>query len=180
MRGLPSIDRVFRGLLAGAVLVSVIAGQMTPVLGGAMANDPKGFREIPWGVKLSDVSALDVFRSGLHIVDYVFKDGPPTYADTPVESVHLSAVDDQFARVTIRYRGEHTHKQVLAFLERTYGAVERIPGQMTRGLNQQYNWRGPETEINLTYEANLDRGFVFIESRTLSPRFHDHITDSAE
>jgi hypothetical protein len=51
---------------------------------------------------------------------------------------------------------------------------------MMRGLNQQYNWRGGETEINLTYEANLDRGFIFIESRSLSPRFHDQITDSAE
>jgi hypothetical protein len=90
----------------------------------------------------------------------------------------LSAVDDQFARVTIRYRGEATHKHVLNYLERTYGEVDRIPGQMTRGLNQQYNWRGPESEINLTYEGNSERGYIFIESRTLAPRFNDGLTDS--
>jgi hypothetical protein len=58
--------------------------------------------------------------------------------------------------------------------------IERLPGQMMRGLNQQYTWRGPETEISLTYEANRDRGFVFIESRNLAPRFQDRIADSAE
>ena len=51
---------------------------------------------------------------------------------------------------------------------------------MTRGLNQQYNWRGTETEINLTYQAGTERGYIFIDSRTLAPRFNDDITDSAE
>ena len=153
---------------------------LTSAFAVTMTNDPKGFRDFLWGAKLDEVPALAVLRTSTHITDYAFQGGPSLYGDIPVESVLLSTVDGQFARVTIRYRGDKTHKQVMAFLERSYGALERIPGQMTRGLNQQYNWRGPETEINLTYEANLDRGFLFIESRTLSPRFHDYITDSAE
>jgi hypothetical protein len=32
----------------------------------------------------------------------------------------------------------------------------------------------------VTYQANTERGFIFIDSRTLAPRFNDHITDSAE
>ena len=32
----------------------------------------------------------------------------------------------------------------------------------------------------LTYEANRDRGFVFIESRNLAPRFQDRISDTAD
>ena len=51
---------------------------------------------------------------------------------------------------------------------------------MARGLNQQYNWRGSDTEINLTYQAGTERGYIFIDSRTLAPRFNDYITDSAE
>jgi hypothetical protein len=51
---------------------------------------------------------------------------------------------------------------------------------MMRGLNQQYTWRGTDTEINLTYHANTERGYIFIDSRTLAPRFNDRITDSAE
>jgi hypothetical protein len=89
-------------------------------------------------------------------------------------------VDDQFARVTIRYQGEQIHKQVLHFLEAQFGPLEHIPGQMARNLNQQYNWRGSETEINLTYQASTERGYVFFDSRTLAPRFNDHIADSAE
>ena len=113
-------------------------------------------------------------------IDYEFRDRPPVYADIPVESVHLSTVDDQFARVTIRYSGANAHAQVLQFLERSYGRIERLPGQMMRGLNQQYTWRGPDTEISLTYEANRDRGFIFIESRNLAPRFQDRMSDTAD
>ena len=38
----------------------------------------------------------------------------------------------------------------------------------------------PDTEISLTYEANRDRGFIFIESRNLAPRFQDRMSDTAE
>jgi len=65
-------------------------------------------------------------------------------------------------------------------MEQRYGPLQRIPGQMMRGLNQQYTWRGTESEINLTYHASTERGFIFLESRTLAPRFNDQIGDSAE
>ncbi len=142
-----------------------------------MTNDPKGFHGIPWGSALNNVE-FSVSHPGTRISDYRLKNGTPRFADTDVDSIMFSTVDDQFARVTIRYRGEGTHKKLLAYLEHTYGEIDRLPGQMTRGLNQQYNWRGPETEINLTYEGNLERGYIFIESRTLSPRFNDGLTDT--
>ena len=92
----------------------------------------------------------------------------------------FSSITGQFARVSVRYQGEGVHKQILAYLERRYGPLDKTPGQMVRGLNQQYNWRGIETEINLTYEGQSERGFVFFDSRTLAPRFNDGITDSSE
>jgi hypothetical protein len=92
----------------------------------------------------------------------------------------LSSIEGQFARVTIRYKGEDVHRKILAYLEEEYGPIERIPGQMMRGLNQQYTWRGDESELNLTYQASTERGFIFLDSRTLAPRFNDYITDSAE
>ena len=151
-----------------------------PVFAITMANDPRGYHDLSWGIPLADLPELMVTRENTHTIDYEFRDRQPAYADIPVESVHLSTVDAQFARVTIRYRGAQAHKQVLQYLERTYGAIERLPGQMMRGLNQQYTWRGTETEITLTYEANRDRGFVFIESRNLAPRFQDRMSDTAE
>ncbi|HEX2055281.1 MAG TPA: hypothetical protein VHF07_02230 [Nitrospiraceae bacterium] len=144
-----------------------------------MKNDPKGFHGITWGSSLNEAE-FSVSHVGEHISDYRFKNGTPRFAGTDVDSMVFSTVDNQFARVTIRYRGQATHKTVLEYLERNYGEIERFPGQMTRGLNQQYNWRGPETEINLTYEGNMERGYIFIESRTLSPRFNDGLTDSGD
>src|SRR5262245_19801274 len=163
---------------------ALLAGWMffIPTLANAvsMTNDPKGFRNIVWGTALNARTDLEPTRQGPTIVEYQFKNTPPVFAAIPVDSLHLSTVDDQFARVTIRYRGEQTHKKILAYLESEFGRMERLPGQMLRALNQQYNWRGSESEINLTYQAGTERGYLFLDSRTLAPRFNDLLADTAE
>lgn len=145
-----------------------------------MMNDPKGFHDIPWGTSLSSRQDLETIRAGPHIIEYLCKREPASFAGTEMTSILYLSLDDQFARVIIRYQGEQVHKHVLRFLENQFGGLERIPGQMARGLNQQYTWRGSDTEITLTYQAGTERGYIFIDSRTLAPRFNDYITDSAE
>lgn len=163
-------------------LVALLLCMSRPFLAHAvpMVNDPNGFQSMTWGVTLTARPDLEVARAGPHVNEYRLRDSTPSYAGIPVESVRFLSVDEQFARVTIRYQGDDRHKKILTYLEQQFGSLERVPGQMMRGLNQQYNWRGTDTEINLTYHANTERGFVFIDSRTLAPRFNDHITDSAE
>ena len=124
-----------------------------------MMNDPKGFHNIVWGAGLDDKAGFGSRQGGPNINEYQLRNAPPSFAGIPVESVRFFSVDDQFARVTIRYHGEDRHKQILAYLEQEFGSIERFPGQMMRGLNQQYNWRGTETEINLTYQASTERGY---------------------
>ncbi|THJ22653.1 MAG: hypothetical protein CAF45_008500 [Nitrospira sp. CG24E] len=145
-----------------------------------MVNDPNGFQNLTWGATLATRPDLQIAKAGPHVSEYQSRDTQPLFAGVPVESLHFLSVDEQFARVTIRYQGDDRHKQILTHLERQFGSLERVPGQMMRGLNQQYVWRGTDTEISLTYHANTERGFIFIDSRTLAPRFNDHITDSAE
>jgi hypothetical protein len=145
-----------------------------------MANDPKGFHDVPWGTLLSSRQDLETIRSSPHIVEYLHKESLSSLAGAEMSSILYVSLDDQFARVVIRYEGEQVHKQVLSHLEDRFGRLDRIPGQMARGLTQQYNGRGIDTEINLTYQASTERGYVFIDSRTLAPRFNDNITDSAE
>jgi len=160
----------------------MIGTLMSPEPLGAvpMVNDPKGFHNIAWGSSLTARQDLEAMQPGTHVTEYRRKTERSTFAGAEMTSIHYVSVDDQFARVTIRYQGEQVHKQVLNFLETQFGTLQRIPGQMARGLNQQYNWRGSDTEINLTYQAGTERGYIFIDSRTLAPRFNDHITDSAE
>ena len=143
-----------------------------------MTNDPKGFHDIPWGTSLSSRQDMEPIQADPHIAEYLRKTEPSSFAGTQMTSVIYVSVDDQFARVIIRYQGDHVHRQVLGFLESRFGRLEHIPGQMARGLSQQYNWRGSETEINLTYQAGTERGYIFIDSRTLAPRFNDDITGS--
>jgi hypothetical protein len=164
------------------VLLGILLCLSHPVLAHAvpMINDPNGFQSLAWGVALTTRPDLEIARAGPHVNEYQLRDSPPSYAGVSVESLRFLSVDEKFARVTIHYQGDDRHKQILTYLEHQFGALERAPGQMIRGLNQQYNWRGTETEINLTYHANTERGFIFIDSRTLAPRFNDLITDSAE
>lgn len=168
------LARFFYFLMTGSMLC---AGQ---ALGVPMVNDPKGFHNIAWGETLKSRPDMEVTRSGPHVNEYRRTSEPQSFAGAEMNRVLYVSVDDQFARVTIRYQGAHVHKQIMTYLETQFGTLEHIPGQMARGLNQQYNWRGPETEINLTYQASTERGYIFIDSRTLAPRFNDNISDSAE
>ena len=115
-----------------------------------------------------------------HIAEYLHKTESSSFAGAQMTSILYVSVDDRFARVIIRYQGDDVHRVVLDFLESRFGRLERVPGQMARGLTQQYNWRGPDTEINLTYQAGTERGYIFFDSRTLAPRFNDYITGPAE
>ncbi len=171
--GPPSRSGLFI-VLVGTVLWS------GPAWSVPMINDPRGFRDIAWGASLTSRQDLEVSRAGSPIMEYRQRTEPPAFAGARMTSIRYLSVDDQFARVTIRYQGAQVHKQVLEFLEAQFGPLERLPGQMARGLTQQYNWRGPDTEINLTYQASTERGYIFFDSRTLAPRFNDNLTDSAE
>ena len=151
-----------------------------PLWAVPMMNDPKGFHNIAWGTSLTARQDLETIHSGTHVTEYRPKTNRSTFAGVEMTSILYVSVDDQLTRVTIRYQGEQIHKQVLNFLETQFGSLQRVPGQMARGLNQQYTWRGSDTEINVTYQGGTERGYLFIDSRTLAPRFNDYITDSAE
>jgi len=142
-----------------------------------MGNDPRGFGGIRWGTSLADIAELSLIEPGERFKAYTFKNAPPQLGNIKVEYVKFHAIDDQFARVTIRYQGEETHKLVMNYLESTFGKVDSGRGSMIRGLNQQYTWRGTETEVNLSYRGLGERGFITVESRVLSPAYMDILSE---
>jgi hypothetical protein len=163
-------------LTAGLVYAIVLAP--TPCAHAVgMTNDPKGFNNIPWGAALDGRPELTVANSTPHVKEYDLKNGPLTLGEAKVDMMRFSTFDGKFARVTIRYRGKQVHTQVLAYLQAQYGSIDRTPGQTMRGVNQQYNWRGTDTEINMTYTGQGERGFLFIESALLAPRFSDLLAE---
>ena len=170
--------RTALALVAGLVW-SIVLAPMPSAHAVEMINDPKGFNNIPWGATLDDRPELALTSTARRIKEYDLKNGPLPLGDAKVEMMRLSTVDGKFARVTIRYRGKDVHTRVLAHLQAQYGPLDRTPGQTMRGFNQQYNWRGTDTEINMTYEGQSERGFVFIESSVLAPRFNDTLPESA-
>jgi hypothetical protein len=149
--------------------VLVLSG--TAMSGTPIEDDPKGFFGIQWGNPLAnrnDLKEIDV-SNALRV--YTLKQGNPHLEGITMESVKLYGFDDQYARALFRYKGAATHKSLLQYLEDHFGKSGPSHGGMIRGLNQQYTWRGPETEITITYHGFRERGFLAAESRVLAPQF---------
>jgi len=164
---------------AGSLIGFLVLTEPPPVHAVPMVNDPKGFNGIAWGAKLDGRPELALFDTVRRIKEYDLKNGPLPLGKAKVEMMRFSTIEGKFARVTIRYRGKDVHARVLAHLQAQYGPLDRTPGQTMRGFNQQYNWRGTDTEVNMTYEGQGERGFLFIESTLLAPRFNDTIPEHA-
>jgi len=142
-----------------------------------MQQDPKGFFGSLCGKSLearSDLKQIDSINA-MHI--YTIKIGPPQVEGIEMESVKLYTLEKKYARALFHYQGEANHKSLLNYLETQFGKTQPHLGSMLRGLSQQYTWRGPETQITLTYHAYRERGFLAAESRIYAPLFLDVITD---
>lgn len=150
-----------------------------PGFAGEMVNDPDGFDGLHWGAPLAKLPNLKLLKQVDRFSEFIVKEGPPSLGEAKIDSMRFVTIDEQFARVIIQYKGQTTHRQVLSYLQSLYGPLDRTPGSMMRGLNQQFDWRGENTEVNVLYEAARDRGYVFIESRLLGSKFNEGLSETA-
>ena len=159
--------------LCGVLLLWPCAARAVP-----MVNDPQGFGGISWGSALRESADYLLAESSSRIKGYELKQGPPPLGEAKMESMRFLTIDGKFGRVVARYQGRQTHAQVLAYLEAKYGPLDRTPGQFSGSMLQQLNWRGPDTEINLSFDVRRERGVIFFESRSLMPLFQDAVGDT--
>ena len=156
------------------LLLAILCGALAlpgAALAVPMVDDPHGFGGIAWGAAFPESEAYVLAESGSRIKGYELKQGPPPLGEAKMEAMRFLTINGKFGRVVARYQGSQTHKQVLAYLEAKYGPLDRTPGQFSQGVAQQLNWRGPDTEINLTYDVKRERGLIFFESRSLMLEF---------
>lgn len=162
--------------LLGVVLIGLLNGPEGSVA-APMERDPKGYGEITWGSLYAPPRDFAKVDENGEIRTYEFTGNQPTFGSIPVDSIKVFTISGQFARVMVRYQGKATHDQVLRYLQSLYGPIDRTPGAMTRGPGQQFNWRGSDTEVNLTYETLKELGYIFIDSAVLAPRFNDSLPE---
>ena len=157
-------------LLCLGILVTGNAIGGTPI-----HNDPNGFFGIPWGNPLADRNDLKEIESDESLRVYTLKSGKPLIEGISMGSVKLYTLEGQFARILFRYQGKAIHESLVDYLETRFGKINTdygsLYGSMKRKLNQQYTWRGPDTEITITYHGYRERGFLVAESRDLAPLF---------
>jgi hypothetical protein len=156
--------------VVGLATLGLFPPQAEPV---PMQGDPKGFEGIPWGVTFTESDDFKLVENGRRVKGYELKQGPSSFGRAPIDSMRFVTIDGQFGRVTIRYHGLEAHQQIVAFLESKHGPLDRTPGQIAGKAVKQGNWRGEDTEINLTFDSRTDRGIIFIESRSLATTFAD-------
>jgi hypothetical protein len=159
----------FRRRLGLLLIISVVLGHWsfssTPADAVPMVNDPNGFEGIPWGAAFSETADFVLVEDSTYIKGYELKQGPPPFGPATVDSMRFLTFKGEFARVVIRYHGQATHDQIVAYLQSRYGALDRTPGQISKGPVQQLNWQGDESEIILTYKSLKDHGIIFFEHR---------------
>lgn len=165
------------GFLAGLVLGLML--QSDPVPAVPIGDDPNGFEDIPWGAILADQNRFVKIDDDGHSQTYERKEGPPMLGTTPVDSMRFITFQNRFGRVTVRYSGQAAHEAILAYLQSTYGPLDRTPGQIAVGPVKVYAWQGSQTEVTLRFEANFDRGIIFFESRTLREHWSDESPSTA-
>lgn len=165
----------------GVGLCGTVPAWSTPVSDGPVTTerDPHGFYGIAWGAPITETPELALIESSGKLQTYEARTTPPRVGEIAVDLLRFVTLEGRFARAYFRYTSQQTHTRILAYLAQHFGPADRTPGSMMRGLNQQFTWRGPDTEVNLTYRSYDERGTVFIESRTLAPRFNDVLPDSA-
>ncbi|HXV69427.1 MAG TPA: hypothetical protein VD738_10935 [Nitrospira sp.] len=132
-----------------------------------IVNDPNGFEDMPWGMALSQIEQFVQVDDDGRQQTYERKGEPPVLGTARVDSMRFTAFQGKFARVTVRYSGKDVHERILAYLQAQYGPLDRTPGQIAVGPVKVYAWHGFNTEVTLRFEANIERGIIFFESRTL-------------
>ena len=159
------------GFYAGLTLCLILQCNSAPAV--PIEKDPNGFEDIPWGTILSDRDRFVKIEDAGHTQTFERKEQPPMLGGTPVDTIRFIAFKNRFGRVTVRYSGNKAHEAILNHLQSIYGPLDRTPGQIAVGPVKVYAWHGFQTEVTLRYEANVERGIIFFESRTLPERWPD-------
>lgn len=157
-----TLHRVAGFLLSPVSLLAAAVALAVPIV-----NDPHGFEDIPWGASFSESEHFGKVEDTGRLRSYEIKGATPTLGTVPVESMRFTTFEGKFGRVTVRYTGRDTHEKILAYLQAKYGPLDRTPGQIAVGPVRVYAWHGLDTEITMRYEAPVERGIIFFESRLL-------------
>ena len=157
------------GLYVGLTLCMIL--HCNPASAVPIEEDPNGFEDIPWGTLLSDMNRFIKVDDNGRTQTFERNEHPPMFGGTPVDAIRFTAFQDRLGRVTIRYSGKPAHTVILSHLQSTYGPLDQTPGQIAVGPVKVYAWHGFHTEVTLRFESNIERGIIFIESRTLPERW---------
>jgi hypothetical protein len=144
-----------------------------------IANDPDGFEMIPWGSILEELKPFTKIDEAGRLQTYELSGQTPMLGTVPVDSLRFTTFEKKLGRVTVRYTGHTTHAKILSYLESKYGSLDRTPGQIAAGSVKVYAWHGLYTEVTLRFEGGLERGIVFIESRSLPEKLTDETSTTA-
>ena len=146
------------------VLLSFLVLLPSFVFAVPMTQDPGGFLDFPWKAPLDGQKGLGPVEDKGRIKEYPLIRKPLKIGEVPVSSIKLITLDGKFARAIVRYEGMDNHAALLAALQRWFGELDFTPGQLGAGsqAQEQFNWRGDETEINVTFDRMTDKGVMYV------------------
>jgi hypothetical protein len=157
----------FRRFFILSAFTASLTCSAAPASAVPIVNDPNGFEGIPWGATFSEGEHFGKVEEAGRLQTFEIKGAVPKLGPVDVDSMRFTTFEGKFGRVTVRYTGKETHEKILAYLQATYGPLDRTPGQIAVGPIRVYAWHGFDTEVTLRYEVRDERGIIFFESRSL-------------
>ena len=129
-----------------------------------MTNDPKGFQNIVWGTELKvepilnrRAKALTLSSTNLKTRRLPLRIFPSKVFDCPRSMINLPASPSAT-------RGRRRINVFLRTWRLSSDGRSTCPARCCEDCNQQYNWRGNESEINLTYPSQYGTRIIFFDS----------------
>lgn len=158
------------GALLGTFLTTSLTGQALAI---PIEHDTRDFEGIPWGATFEESDTFKRVDDTGRLKAYELIGTAPALGGVPVDSMRFLTALGHFARVVVKYHGKEAHQQIVQYLEKRYGELDRTPGQIASGAVKFYNWHGDETNITLRYESRTDLGVLFFESQVWAPQLSE-------
>ena len=127
---------------------------------GIFDNDPNGFKGYSWDTNIEQFHGLVLWGKSDGTVGsttYYLPHEPLTLGDVNVEKILYSFDDDQFKRVTIKYRDGENYDALLSAMTTRFGA-----GRDESRFSHDVLWVGMHTHMILRYDDQFNIGVLVV------------------
>lgn len=140
------------------ILNILIAGLILLLAASAFAEDPDGFRGIPWGSSLETMREADPKLVEGHmgampgVKAFKRSDDELSFGGIKPDAITYMFYKDTFTSVSIDFRGYDNYERLLNYCRKQFG---QSTGSAVLRLEQYSSFESPKTGVMLLYQLSM-------------------------